>query len=335
MNNPNQRSAVVTASGVIAILGSTVAAIGVLLGTVGVLILPPPRARVPGILPIMFVMMAAFFAITVWGIFAGIGLLRFRNWARMSVLVWSGMTAPISLLIVVVFLFMPLPMPPGSPARVGAFTRLFIVLFYGAPLAIAIWWLILFTRTRIVTQFKRAQFASAQLSSPGALPIEGDPALGASATVWSPDSAAPGAYAPVPPPMPTPDLPIPIIVLACFFLLSSLSFVMVFLMHMPAMLFGVAIGGAAGTAVYVVWCLLYVSSGVGILKRVAWSYSVAIGLQILGLVSGGGAATVAFLDESTLRLTIPAAKSGPQDIVLTRTGANGESYTLENGVASV
>jgi hypothetical protein len=53
------------------------------------------------------------------------------------------------------------------------------------------------------------------------------------------------------------------------------------------------------------------------------------------LISGGGAATVAFLDESTLRLTIPAAKSGPQDIVLTRTGANGESYTLENGVASV
>jgi hypothetical protein len=46
----------------------------------------------------------------------------------------------------------------------------------------------------------------------------------------------------------------------------------------------------------------------------------------------GVAAAVAFLDESTLTLTIPA-KSGPQDIVLTRTGAHGESYSLENGVA--
>jgi hypothetical protein len=47
----------------------------------------------------------------------------------------------------------------------------------------------------------------------------------------------------------------------------------------------------------------------------------------------GVAAAIAFLDESTLTLTIPAAKSGPQDIVLTRTGAHGESYSLENGVA--
>jgi hypothetical protein len=45
---------------------------------------------------------------------------------------------------------------------------------------------------------------------------------------------------------------------------------------------------------------------------------------------GGLAATVNFTDENTLTLTIPAATSGPQDIVLTR--SNGEVYTLENGV---
>ena len=45
---------------------------------------------------------------------------------------------------------------------------------------------------------------------------------------------------------------------------------------------------------------------------------------------GGVAATVNFTDENTLTLTIPAATSGPQDIVLTR--SNGEVYTLENGV---
>jgi IPT/TIG domain len=45
---------------------------------------------------------------------------------------------------------------------------------------------------------------------------------------------------------------------------------------------------------------------------------------------GGLAATVSFTDENTLTLTIPAAASGPEDIVLKR--ADGETYTLENGV---
>jgi len=45
---------------------------------------------------------------------------------------------------------------------------------------------------------------------------------------------------------------------------------------------------------------------------------------------GGVAASVTFTDENTLNLTIPAAGSGPEDIVLTR--SDGETYTLENGV---
>jgi hypothetical protein len=45
---------------------------------------------------------------------------------------------------------------------------------------------------------------------------------------------------------------------------------------------------------------------------------------------GGIAASVSFTDESTMTLTIPGASSGPEDIVLTR--ADGETYTLENGV---
>jgi hypothetical protein len=45
---------------------------------------------------------------------------------------------------------------------------------------------------------------------------------------------------------------------------------------------------------------------------------------------GGVAASVSFTDQNTLTLTVPAAPSGPQDIVLTR--SDGETYTLENGV---
>jgi hypothetical protein len=45
---------------------------------------------------------------------------------------------------------------------------------------------------------------------------------------------------------------------------------------------------------------------------------------------GGVAASITFTDASTLSITIPAAKSGPQDIVLTKSDA--ESYTLENAI---
>jgi len=45
---------------------------------------------------------------------------------------------------------------------------------------------------------------------------------------------------------------------------------------------------------------------------------------------GGVAASVSFTDQNTLTLTVPAAASGPEDIVLTR--SDGETYTLENGL---
>lgn len=45
---------------------------------------------------------------------------------------------------------------------------------------------------------------------------------------------------------------------------------------------------------------------------------------------GGIRVSVSFTDQNTLTLTIPPAPSGPQDIVLTRSG--GETYTLENAI---
>jgi hypothetical protein len=45
---------------------------------------------------------------------------------------------------------------------------------------------------------------------------------------------------------------------------------------------------------------------------------------------GGVAASVSVTDQNTLTLTVPAAPSGPEDIVLTR--GDGENYTLENGL---
>ncbi|HUE41928.1 MAG TPA: hypothetical protein VMP12_00115 [Candidatus Sulfotelmatobacter sp.] len=276
MNNVGQRSTAVMASGVIAILGSLVTAIGILIGMMGLLLSfgrPNPMETIPGVRVMTAAMMVVFFAITIWGAFSGVGVVRFRNWARISVLIWSGITAPICLLAIAFMAFIPLPTPPDSPVT-NTMIRLVVVIFYGAPLAIAVWWLILFTRSGIVAQFRQGP-AGASGDPFTAIPVSAPP----DGSVLPEDFAVPG-------PLPGPSVPIPIIVLACFFLVSALSIFFIFFMHMPAMVFGHAFTGLTGSVVYATWCVLYAVAGVGMLKRVSWAYSIAIGLQILGIVSG-------------------------------------------------
>ncbi|MBV9886383.1 MAG: hypothetical protein JO119_07545 [Acidobacteria bacterium] len=283
MNNVGQRSTAVMASGVVAILGSIVTAIGILIGMMGLVISfgrPNPMETMPGLRVITAAMMVIFFAVAIWGAFSGVGLIRFRNWARISVLVWAGIAAPICLLVVGFMAFIPIPTSPDSPISV-TMIRVMMMVFYGGPLAIAVWWLILFTRPAIVAQFKSAAV--------GATGGSGDPFTAIPIPLQADGSVdisvAPTAYA-IPAPLPGPSVPVPIIVLACFFLLSALSIFFIFFMHMPAMVFGHAFTGLTGSVVYAAWCVLYAIAGIGMLKRIRWAYSVAIGVQILGIVSG-------------------------------------------------
>jgi hypothetical protein len=304
MNSSGQRSAAVTASGVIAILGSLVTAIGILIGIMGMLLASrfpnPEMETMPGIRAMIVAVMAIFFGITVWGAFSGVGLIRFRNWARISVLVWAGLMAPFCILVIAFIAFMPMP-PSPNPMLTGSILHLVTIVFYGVPMAIAVWWLILFTRPHIVAHFKPA--AAAGTGDPfGAIPV----------TAMAVGSVAPVAYA-VPMPLPAPSVPIPIIVLSCFFLLSSLSVFFIFFTHLPAMVFGHAFTGLTGSVIYASWCLLYVIAGVGMLKRVSWAYSVAIGLQILHIVSGIMTVLSPNFDD-TMRRAMSSMKTAPPEM---------------------
>ena len=277
MNSSVQRSAAVMASGIIAILGSLVTAIGILIGIMGLFLsarYPNPMDSMPGLRVITTVVMAFFFAVTIWGAFSGVGLIRLRNWARVSVLIWSGLTAPFCILAIVFVAILPMP-PTPNQAFMRVILPLFAVIFYGLPMVIAVWWLILFTRPKIVAQFKPLVPAGGLGDPFGAIPV----------TVAADGSVASPGYG-VPAPLPGPSVPLPVIVLACFFLLSSLSVFFIFFIHMPAMVFGRAFTGLTGSVVYATWCLLYAIAGIGMLRRVSWAYSVAIAVQILGIVSG-------------------------------------------------
>jgi hypothetical protein len=264
MANPAKPSAAVTAAAIIAIIGSVFAVLGTAMGAVGLLLmsrLPQGPAMPVGVLPMAAAMMIFFLALAVFGILTGIGLLRLRNWARISALVWAGISVPISALVILVFALIPMPAPPNGSAAPMLFVRVFSLLFYGVPLAVGIWWLVLFNRKAVVAQFVP--------------PPAGD---GATAPGTPSGSAVLGR----------PAVPLPITVLGWFFLLSCLSFGFILLMptHAPALLFGFAIRGSAGVGVYVVWCLLFTAAGIGLLKRMPWSYTLAIALQVFGVLSG-------------------------------------------------
>ena len=275
MYSDGQRSAAVTASGVIAILGSVVTAIGILIAMMGLLIsfrTPNPFEAMPGVRSITLVFLVVCFGVAIWGAFSGVGLIRFRNWARISVLIWAGITTPICAIVIASMAFLPIPQAPHAVVT-SAMIRVFTAIFYGGPLAIAVWWLILLTRPKIVAQFK--PIAAGAFGDPfGAIPVaptaDGCVAAGGFAVTDAGRAA---------------DVPVPITVLACFFLLSALSLFFVFFIHVPAMVFGHAFTGLTGSVVYASWCLLYAIAGIGMLKRVPWAYSVAIGVQILGIVS--------------------------------------------------
>src|SRR5580704_16012620 len=172
MDSTGQRSAAVTASGVIAILGSLVTAIGILIGMMGMLLAsryPNPMETMPGLRVMAAAIMAIFLAITIWGAFTGVGLVRFRNWARISVLVWSGLMAPFCILVIAFTAFMPMP-PSPNPMLTGSILHLVTIVFYGLPLALAVGWLSLLTLPHIVAQFKPA--LAAGTGDPfGAIPV--------------------------------------------------------------------------------------------------------------------------------------------------------------------
>jgi hypothetical protein len=192
--------------------------------------------------------MVFFFGLAILGLFTGVGMLRLQKWARISALIWSGITAVICALIIIVSIFVPFPTAPNStntPAHFLTYLRVATVVFYGLPLAIAIWWLILFNRKKVTTRFVASDIRGTL--DPSGFPIE----------------------APAPS---KPELPLPIAVFAGFLLLSSVSVFLVFFVRMPVLLFAHALRGPSGIAAWIVTCLLSTMAGIGLLRRQVWSY---------------------------------------------------------------
>jgi hypothetical protein len=218
---------------------------------------------------------AAFIAcVDIFGIITAIGLLRLKNWARITTIVFGVIIAAQSLLSAIVILVIPLPTVPNSPAHIDAIIRATMAggcLFF---FAIGLWWLILFTRRGVREQFK-----------PAPVPIPAE--ISASA---APIPTVPIPAVPVSAPKPG-RLPVVVLVVAIFLLAGTPAIFIVPLLHFPAFFLGKAIYGRTGELIYVPYFLIQLILGIGLLRLKRWSLPATIAFYIFGIFN---AATMFF-----------------------------------------
>lgn len=271
----------VTAAGIAAILFGVCGAFGSLLSAVSVMLLPDMQTgrhaapMPPGFRAMSAVFMLFFLAIFVFGIFVGVGVLRRRNWARITILVWAGFMTLICVgslaFSLVIFGVVQNQLPnvnPAEAAKVMQFTKIFLAVFYGIPTCVGIWWLILFTRKRVAAAFTNAgEYVQAMDPS-------GFPQTELAASV---------------PPQPKPACPLPLAIFSVFLIFSSLL-TLVFLLipmplNIPMFLFGHVFVGAAPRWIMGLIGLLYGVAGFGTLKLKPWAFYTELSIQCVFLVS--------------------------------------------------
>jgi len=144
------RPAIVTASAVIEFLGS---AFFLLFAVVLVFAGLTSMGEHANIAPIAFGAAVFLLVFVALGVATGVGLIRLKQWARISTLIFAGIMAAMGLLSMSVLALMPTQPPPGLTVGAANTIRWLIVGSYGIPVAIGVWWLILFNRTAIKEAF--------------------------------------------------------------------------------------------------------------------------------------------------------------------------------------
>jgi hypothetical protein len=257
MANSSKPSAGVIAAGIVAILAGLCTLLVTVFTTFAMLVVrtAPTAPAFPAAFRNVMILTLIFMAcLSGFGIATGIGLFFLKNWARISILVWGGLSIFFGAFGVAIAAFLPMPVQPETPGVNALAFRVFLFGFYALPLGVGLWWAILFTRRAVKEQFSRAA---------------------APATVELPMAQKPRC-------------PIPVAVIAWFYISTAANTVILpFLPYrFPAIFFGREIPGTWGLVLLVALCVAFVIAGIGLLKLRAWSYTFTISLQLLLLLSG-------------------------------------------------
>ncbi|HEY6464533.1 MAG TPA: hypothetical protein VIY69_00995 [Candidatus Acidoferrales bacterium] len=252
-----QRSVGVTLSAVLVFFGCAMALLCAVLIAFASQISPSQVLSTPLVRAVLIVEIVIALAFVGWGIASGIGLLQLKQWARMSMIVFSGIMICFCLIPMAIFLFVPLPQVEGMPANFGVMVRILVVLFYCFFVALGAFWIYFFNRKSV-----KAQFA---------------PATTPDATIVT-DQATPGAKA-------HRSKPVLIIVLGALFLLGACFMPFALKMHTPLFFFGSFVHGAADVIFISAVTVFSVAAGIGLLRLNLWGWRLALFLSIFNVLN--------------------------------------------------
>jgi hypothetical protein len=269
----------VTAAGVVAIIFASLGIATCGLITLVLLVLPnlpssgstPPLESSERMMAIGIY--AIFFLICIGELVIAINVLRRRNWARIAILVWAGIMAFFSAVIIIAVLFALNLLPKTGPSQGGpAFQMLikfFVLALYGTPLGVAIWWLILFNRPRVAAAFK----------------------LPAAVAAWSGGYGfpAPAAqpYQPIPALPRKPSCPVPVLIVAVILLFSAAITPLILMLQKqpsaPLFAFGFVLSPSIGRIVLSVLSLTNGVLSIGLIRLKPQALDSIIGLHAIVL----------------------------------------------------
>lgn len=254
----------IVAAAIVAIIGS---AFSLLFGLIEIAI---SFIRLPADvqMPASFMKYSLFFAAVMafgfgaWGIASGVGLLRLRKWARISTIVYSAILLVFTILPVLIFLLMPFPATTGypphgntSPEVMVHTVRLIMVVIYSIPAGIAIWWLTFFNRAGV-----KSQFAAAASQVPVSSPL----------TPAGLPSTLP-AFTPAASPR-----PISISIIGWYLIVAGALMLPFVFFQFPVSLLGWVLTGRRATLIFLVYAVIHLGLGYGLLKLKPLSRMLAI-----------------------------------------------------------
>ncbi len=256
-----QRSIGLTLSAVLVFVGCGFTLLCLGFGILGVMIAPQANLNAPIMHAIVIFEMLFGLGFVAWGVATGVGLLNLREWARISMLVFSAIMVLFSLIPLLIFAFIPIPQPQGAPPNLVLFIRIGVGLFYGFFVALGAFWIYFFNRRAVRQQFKT-------------------PAIARPAGV----TGIATETAPVPLAA-TPQRPVLILLIAIFLMLGSCVVPFVFVLHTPMFFFGEALQGRAAGVCLVLFSALGLGAGIGLIRLRSWGWVAALAYEGLGLVN--------------------------------------------------
>lgn len=256
-----KRPASVTIAAVVVLIGSVFTLLSAAFMAFAYTVLPaaastPAFTRDAGLIMSVFML-----GLAGWGIGTGANLLQLREWARISMIVFSGLLLVMGVPGLLMMLVMPLPNPPASaypagdgipsPEHMMTAVRIVMAVFYALLASLGGWWIYFFNSRPVRELFR-------------------NPTTQAPTSAW-----APAVFAPTEVPG-SPKRPVSITIIAYLALVGACMFPVLNILHLPLTFLGFFFTGGKASLIVVGYMSVQLGMAYGLLKLEMWGRNLAI-----------------------------------------------------------